>query len=145
METTKHYLILQQLKEDFINNYNDGNRDSLQSVYMGNRIWEEVEPKPAIAINGHQTYPLRRTLDNKVLKKMDVDVDVFIDYNDAADNDWQDIYKYQDEITNFLYSTGSTYKDDIEIEGEQKVFFGGGNSNIAMARVSFTVSFTETY
>lgn len=140
----KDYTIINQLKQDFETKFNsDNSRVNLLDVKIGTWSWDNMELKPSIAINPHMTSTVEKLMGNKYIRRCDIDIDIFCNYNYDIDNDWQDIYKLREQIESFLKSTDNTYRGGMELGDEQAIYIGDATDPVAISRIVIGIKYQD--
>lgn len=145
IQTTNAYTIIQTLKDDIENKFSNGIRTEILVVKIGSWIWDLFNEKPAIAINPYSTELDQQLFNNRDIMRVNIDIDVFLNYNSDFERDWQDVFKFQTEMKTWLRSTENTYYESTEIKtGEHPIYIGSDGDPAVQGRLSFGIKYYET-
>jgi hypothetical protein len=144
MQESKDYLILQQLKDDFENNFNDvEDRYNIMNIRVGDYIYEDMHDYPSISINGYSTNldTEHKVMGGSYYKELMINLDMYMNYDSGIDN-WDEIYKFREQVENFLLGTGNTFRTGISI-GEEQLTYISPQENLAQARIEFSIIYKD--
>lgn len=144
MQDSKDYLVLTQLKEDLQDKFNDGNRTEVTQVKIGEYMWEDFKIKPAISFQGDvvELDTEHKLMGGKCFRKIQITLDMFMDNRPDLEIH-EDIYKFKDEVRQFLRTTDWTFRSGTALDEQEVVYIGGPSDPVKQARLSFTVIYKD--
>ena len=144
MQDSKDYLVLKQLKSDLETKYNNSTRIDVSEFKIGEYMWEDFKNKPAICFSG-DTITIdteHKIMGGHYYKSILIILDMFMDNQPDLDIH-DDIYKFKDEVEDFIRSTDWTFRAETAFDEQSIVYIGGPSDPVKQARLTFSVLYRD--